>query len=195
MRRENDFYPTPTWATAHLIRLASPQGSILEPCAGEGHIANALRRGAFNVTTNDLDPKMPTDWHLDALGDDFRRQFRPDWIISNPPFSLADQLVPQWIEMAEWGVAMLLRLSWLEPTKARGLFLEHNPPTTLIVLPRISFTGDGHTDSVTTAWFVWDRRDLGRMQRIIIVPRRATQEMLALPRGETVARAKQGRLL
>jgi hypothetical protein len=53
-------------------------------------------------------------------------------------------------------VAMLLRLSFLEPTRERGPWLAKNPPDLVIVLPRISFTGDGKTDSVTCAWMIWD---------------------------------------
>ena len=178
-RRERDFYPTPAWATEILLDRVMVSGSVLEPCAGQGHIANALRRGRrrVEVVTNDVDPRLTADFHLDALFDEFATKFKVDWIISNPPFNLADLIVPRCLEMAEWGVAMLLRLSWLEPTKARGSFLEKNPPSTLIILPRISFTGDGSTDSVTTAWFVWDRMQCNG-QRIIIVPKRAPQPSL-----------------
>jgi hypothetical protein len=27
----------------------------------------------------------------------------------------------------------------------------------MLILPRISFTGDGKTDSVTVAWVIWDK--------------------------------------
>jgi len=59
-------------------------------------------------------------------------------------------------------VAMLLRLSFLEPTakvNPRGPWLAECPPSRLIVLPRCSYTGDGRTDSVTTAWMIWLRGD------------------------------------
>lgn len=179
-RRPNDWYPTPAWATEILLTVTGITGTVLEPCVGAGHIANVLRRREIDVMTNDLDPRFPADFHMDALSADFAHRFRPDWVISNPPFVIADRLVPRCLEMAEWGVAMLLRLSWLEPTRARSYLLEHNPPTSLVILPRISFTGDGQVDNVTTAWFVWDRRERndGR-QRIIVVPRKAAQPELA----------------
>jgi hypothetical protein len=64
---------------------------------------------------------------------------------------------------------MLLRLSFLEPTRERGPWLAANPPDLVIVLPRISFTGDGKTDSVTCAWMIWDKdiKDRG----IVVSPR------------------------
>lgn len=77
------------------------------------------------------------------------------WVVSNPPFNQAPLIVPLAWAYAEIGIAMLLRLSFLEPVKNRGLWLNQCPPTELIVLPRISFTGDGKTDSVTCAWMIW----------------------------------------
>jgi hypothetical protein len=61
---------------------------------------------------------------------------------------------------------MLLRLSYLEPCNNRAEFLSVNPPS-LIVLPRISFTGDGKTDNVTCAWFVWDFSAQERQVRVV----------------------------
>jgi len=52
---------------------------------------------------------------------------------------------------------MILRLSWAEPTVQRGAWLERNPYS-LITLPRHKFRKDKKgTDSVTSAWFLWDK--------------------------------------
>jgi hypothetical protein len=58
-------------------------------------------------------------------------------------------------------------MSYLEPVENRGVWLNEHPPTTLIVLPRISFTGDGKTDNVTCAWMVW-RKDPTALHRIFV---------------------------
>jgi hypothetical protein len=63
---------------------------------------------------------------------------------------------------------MFLRLSYLEPVRNRGAWLAAHPPTGLIVLPRISFTGDGQTDTVTCAWMVWDKLARGTIR---VIPR------------------------
>jgi hypothetical protein len=89
-----------------------------------------------------------------------------DWIVTNPPFNVAAQIVPNAFNHAVKGIAMLLRLSYLEPVEDRGAWLNSHPPSDLIVLPRISFTGDGKTDSVTCAWMVW--RKNATQQRIIV---------------------------
>jgi hypothetical protein len=86
-----------------------------------------------------------------------------DWVITNPPYALstgakASDFVRQAFAFAPC-VAMLLRLSWLEPCPDRADILQRRPPQQIIILPRISFTGPHGrrgTDSVTSAWFVWD---------------------------------------
>lgn len=77
-----------------------------------------------------------------------------DWVVTNPPWNLASCISQHAMEHARSGVALLLRLSFLEATKERQ-WLKRNPPKSLIVLPRISFNGTGQTDSVCPAWFLW----------------------------------------
>lgn len=161
-RKELDAYMSPEWAAEALLeRLPSisPHHTILEPCAGEGAIASVFRQHGHDVVTVDIDESRDVDVYADmadplswgwlTAGTHF------DWIITNPPFNQAHLIVPLALEHARVGVAMLLRLSFLEPTKNREAFLVCYPPQKQIVLPRISFTGDGKTDTVTCAWLVW----------------------------------------
>ena len=169
MRRANDFYPTPAWATEELLRQI-PQigGVILEPCVGDGAIARVIDCGDRIVYGSDIDPQMNCSFCGDAARRDFWESVRDvmfeerlDWAITNPPFNVAAQIVPLAYEFADRGIAMLLRLSYLEPTEDRGAWLNEHPPTSMIVLPRISFTGNGKTDSVTCAWMVWEKDKTG----------------------------------
>lgn len=164
-RRDFDFYETPTWMTLALAR-REMIGSVLEPCVGNSAILKALQLrwreiadAPLEMHRNDVDPSREAEWHLDATRPATWRTFeelrpRPFWVVTNPPFNLADQIVPLAVEFT-WAVAMLLRLSWLEPTAARAPFLTEHPPTRLIVMPRHDFRGNGSTDSVTSAWFIW----------------------------------------
>lgn len=165
MRRVLDFYPTPEYATRELLRRV-PQinGYILEPCVGDGAIARVIDGGSRVVYGSDIDPQMNCSFCGDATRDDFWTGVREtmfedriDWVVTNPPFNVAAQIVPLAYEHSDKGIAMLLRLSYLEPTEDRGAWLIEYPPTSLIILPRISFTGDGKTDSVTCAWMVWEK--------------------------------------
>lgn len=170
MRRLHDFYPTPEWATKELLRYVAISGEILECCAGQGDMAKILER-VGKVYCNDIDTETMSPNHWDATRPSAWEERRPwDWVVTNPPFSVAAEIVPLAFKYAQTGIAMLLRLSYLEPVENRGSWLHDNPPNTLIVLPRISFTGDGKTDSVTCAWMIW-RKPVSHgfyAQRIII---------------------------
>lgn len=173
MRRKNDWYPTPAWATKELLRHVSVTGSVLECCAGDGAIADALGgQGSTvgGVWRNDIDPGWnDLDFNCDVADPrtwDVLHVRRFDWVITNPPFNQAAQIVPLAYEHSGFGIAMLLRLSYLEPVRDRGEWLNAHPPSKLIVLPRISFTGNGKTDSVTCAWMIWDK--LATRQEIIV---------------------------
>jgi hypothetical protein len=113
--------------------------------------------------TNDIDPARGSHLLRDACAADSWGVFpRTAWVISNPPFKHAAEIVRHAHEFtrrqSHGGVAMLLRLSFLEPCDNRGKWLSLNPPSDVIVLPRISFTGDGRTDNVTCAWLVWRQK-------------------------------------
>jgi hypothetical protein len=154
-RRRLDFYPTPSWASDVLWDAVRPF-SWAEPCVGRGDLITDRNRSELEWT-NDVDPAREADHHLNACypsaWDSFRRV---PWIVTNPPFRVADQVLKLALAHATVGVAFLLRLSFLEPTDSRVFTLTRRPPDRLIVLPRISFTGDGKTDSVTCAWMLWD---------------------------------------
>lgn len=143
-------------------------GAVLECCAGDGKIAEVVnRRAGVDMYENDIDPQYGSQWNFDASQAWPNNIGRHSWVVTNPPFNAAARIIPLAYEHAMDGIAMLLRLSFLEPVEDRGAWLNANPPTKLVVLPRISFTGDGKTDSVTCAWMVWDKT--GEIQREIVV--------------------------
>lgn len=167
MRRKNDFYPTPEWATAELMKHVSIRGCVFECCVGDGAIARPLATDRTFVYTGDID----SGWSPMVLGDANDKGFWDaaeslvsdwiDWVVTNPPFNEASTIVPIAYNRAAKGIAMLLRLSFLEPVELRGAWLNEHPPTSMIVLPRISFTGNGKTDSVTCAWMIWEKGKQG----------------------------------
>lgn len=191
-RRLHDFYETARWQVEALLRrLPMPKGCyVLEPMAGELAIAQPLvDRGHF-VVTNDLDPRRPTELHLDAVESEFWLRFAqipPEVVAGNPAFKVAMPMIRQAHERAVLGVVMLLRITWLEPTEddhrgneGRSEWLGANPPTRLIVLPRYSFRGNGSTDSATCAWFVWAKSRDFCEPGIDIVTKREMRELMAI---------------
>lgn len=160
-RRAFDYYATPAWMTWALCRRVNPV-DVIEPCAGRLAILDVLkaRHTSGFYESNDVDPTAPTDTHEDAARPAYwhalaRRSYnRPQWGVTNVPYDLANVIVPLAVTHLPW-FATILRLSWLEPTEARGAFLRDHPPSRLIILPRHDFKGRGATDSVTSAWFIW----------------------------------------
>ena len=147
VRRERDYYPTPSECTWALMKeIIIPIGSVLcEPCAGDGAIPDASNWPEWVYAEIEED--------IDYLNTDFNFV---DGIITNPPFSLAQEFLEKSLREADF-VAYLLRLNFLGSQK-RKLWWQDKTPTHLYVLSkRPSFTGNG-TDATEYAWFVWDKQ-------------------------------------
>ncbi len=173
-RRKNDLYPTETAVTRQLLSRFgdSIRGNVLEPCAGPGVMALALNLWQQRqIITNDIDPAHFCDFTSDATdptADCWRGQYY-NWVITNPPFSVADQILPIAFDHADH-VAFLLRLTFMEPTNGRGDWLDAHKDQMVyqgVLNPRPKFrsgeinplTGKLYgTDSVTVAWFVWKKK-------------------------------------
>lgn len=127
-----DDFPTPPWATralcAHLIGQGVPLHlqSVHEPACNRGHMALPLseyfdRLRATDVhdygwARQDAVEDFLIDWDCDS--DD-----RPDWIVTNPPFVLAEQFLHAALARARSGVAMFVRLAFVEGAgRYRALF-------------------------------------------------------------------------
>jgi hypothetical protein len=171
-RRPNDFYQTPRWQVDALREHQFIAGTVLEPCAGDGSIAKVFRENQQEVWANDIDHQWLANSYHDATKEEAWKlcPVQTEWVITNPPFNGAFSILKHAYNHIG-RVALLLRLSFLEPTKERGQWLADHPPDKLIILPRWSYTQNGKSDSVTTAWMVWDR--FNRLaQPVVIYPKK-----------------------
>lgn len=171
-RDTHDRYYTPPWCVEALM-LALPEIAyqrVLEPCSGEGHIAQVLERHHCDVATADLLPPPSKAQGLlfgharqpDLLGDlldpvhQFAlRQLGAEWVVTNPPYSLAADILRVCLGLAPHAAA-LLRLSWLEDAGGRRDLLDRL--ALIVIVGRVRYLGPaGHkgTDSVASAWLVW----------------------------------------
>ena len=176
MRKAFDHYTTAsitTLLTQELLHYVSISGVILEPCAGEGFMAQSLTPFAKTLYTNDIQQKFQTDFSCDARDPDavcYHCQPHPDWIVTNPPYKDAFAILQASFASAKRGVAFLLRQTFDEPTKARKIWLQNHADCLrfrIPISPRPNWregefnlkTGRAFSnDSTTNTWFVW-RKD------------------------------------
>lgn len=196
-QRDLDFYATPAFATRELLRYVPIQGHVLEPCVGKGDISQVLATDdrIVSITTNDFDTNIPNShYYLDATLPstweyltDPNRNITPsvphyDWIISNLPFNQAHEILPLAFAHVKIGVAFLLRKSFTEPTFNRQDWLKEHEEylAHIIYLPRISFTGDGKTDSTAVDIFVWTKEKVtGCKLHWVLKQKKSRQSRLA----------------
>lgn len=149
-RAESDFYPTPPEATQALLDfLKLPKGTVIwEPACGEQHMAEVMRLNGYEVLTTDI--QTGTDY-LTA------ERMECDWIITNPPFSLADQFIRRSIEHGK-PFALLLKSQYWHAKKRLALFRSYPPAFVCPLTWRPDFTfkqrGKG-SPLMDVMWVVW----------------------------------------
>lgn len=156
---ELDFFPTPLWATRalceHVIDIRG--ATVWEPACGEGHMSRALAEYAGAVHS--------TDVYDYGFGDvqDFLEAETPgvDWIITNPPFALAERFVEQGLKFAGRGVAMLVRSVFIESIGRYERLFSRTPPSTMAQfterVPMLKGRLDRKASSATSyCWLVWE---------------------------------------
>ncbi len=178
LRHHLDFYESPSWFVTEMCKHVHIEGTVLEPCSGEGAIASLLQHhpDITDVYTNDIDFDKPADFHFDAtLPESWQQLPATDWVITNPPFGdKAASVVINAYNHAKKGIVMFLLGSFLEPCEDRANFLEQHPPTHVLSLPRYCFRKDKlgkrwATDKGGINCFVWLKDS--KQQAIRVIPK------------------------
>jgi len=161
-----DDFPTPPWAVRALcLELEGRFGSlgrlsVREPAANRGHMVRPLREHFPTVLASDVadyGAGFPVFDYLDGVG-----PLQPtDWTITNPPYAMAEAFIERAFATSRRGVAMLLRIAFLEGIGRHArLFLPCRPNLVLqfserVVMQKNRLAPDGST-ATAYAWFVWD---------------------------------------
>lgn len=174
-----DYFPTPPWATRALIEKVLPRSGMQaslhahrawEPACGEGHIAGVLQEYFGDVVASDIhdysaDGVSPPGWHgtQDFLAADVTSE-GVDWIVTNPPFGdKAEAFILRALERADVGVAMFLRLQWLETVGRYERVFSKHPPYMIaqfaerVPLHKGRWEPDGDT-ATAYLWIIWLKR-------------------------------------
>ena len=158
-----DYFPTPPWATRALIKKVFPVlgirilHTVWEPACGEGHIAEVLSEFTDNVCATDVHDYgygVETGDFLNTSGDGFWG----DWIITNPPFGdKTEAFILRALENADVGVAMFVRLQWLEGIgRYERVFKDHPPTLISFFTERVNLCkGRWDPDGTTATAYIW----------------------------------------
>ena len=147
-RKKSDFYETPYSLTKLLLEHEKLEGKILEPACGNGAISNLIGGTAYDIETDFLKEK-----HF------------YDTIITNPPYSLAQEFILKAKQVARSKVIFLLPLSYLHGKKRYDTIWTDKafPLARVYVFTRYPLLGeplrkDGkhNTGMMVYAWYVWE---------------------------------------
>ncbi len=163
-RRAGDFYATPDWVTEVLCR-HQRFDQVWEPACGEGHMSRVLENHGAFVWSTDLYDRG----YGQAHGVNFLETLlpRPDDtsmnmdIVTNPPYSLADEFVEHALKLARprgRRVAMLLRNEWDCAASRSQLFTAEAGFSLKIVRTKRPRWIEGTTGSPrhNYSWYLWD---------------------------------------
>lgn len=167
-RVEDDYYATPYDATKMLLDSVGFTGSFLEPCVGGGHIAEVIKQYYdTEIFGSDLiDRGYPNTLVTDFLTYSFDRKF--DNIVTNPPYSLAQEFLEKGIEVINDNgkIAMFLKIQFLEGVKRREMFIKY-PPRYIYVFSKrqnpwrngnqVDEKGKPWASTMCFAWFIWEK--------------------------------------
>ena len=150
-RNQSDFYPTPPEATQALLDfLKLPKGTtVWESACGEGHMVEVMQNNDLRVIATDI-----------QTGTDFLNAEMPtgvEWIITNPPFSLAEQFIRKAYDHRV-PFAMLLKSQYWHAASRFNLFLQVTPSYVLPLTWRPDFlfkTRGKGSPLMDVMWCVW----------------------------------------
>ena len=169
-RANYDYYATPYQATEMLLDEVKFSGNFLEPCVGGGHIVDVIKKYypdecVYGVDI--VDRGYPNTLVADFLKHDFLGQ-KFDNVVTNPPFSLAQEFLEKSVEVVNDGgkIAMFLKIQFLEGAKRREMFKKYPPKYIYVFVKRqapwnngspVDEKGKSWSSTMCFAWFVWEK--------------------------------------
>lgn len=159
-----DDFPTPPWATRALIEhVLSNYGfnaddTCLEPACGAGHMDKVLCEYLNETTASDI-----YSYGYGSVADFLHTPHGVnsfDWVITNPPFNLAEEFVLKSLKIAKKGVAILARTVFIESVGRYERLFNPTPPSVFAQfverVPMVKGRLDKKASTATGyAWFVW----------------------------------------
>lgn len=153
-KNNSDYYPTPSECTQALLDfLKLPEDTVIwEPACGEGYMADVFAKNGYDVICTDKN-----EYGYGEVEDFLLSEGkRCDWIITNPPFSLAEEFIRKCLALHK-PFALLLKSQYWHSKKRHALFAEHRPFYVLPLTwrPDFEFGERGGRPTMECMWCVW----------------------------------------
>lgn len=151
-RRKNDFYPTPPECTVALLdflekhHLITRDTKIWEPACGTNTMVDVMKQRGYRVIGTDI------IYDQDYLTTEMNEE-QYDWIITNPPFCLAQEFIVASAKKNK-PFALLLKSQYWHSSKRLSIFRNIQPTFVLPLTWRPDFTGQGGS-LLDMTWCVW----------------------------------------
>lgn len=164
-RVKDDYYATPYESTEALLKVETFD-DVWECAVGGGHIAEVLGKQGIHVFGSDIvDRGYPNTKIIDFL--ETKYTWHGD-IITNPPYSLAQEFLENAINAIEEGnkVALFLKIQFLEGKKRKEMFKKYPPKTIYVFSERqnplrngspVDEKGKPWSSTMCFTWFVWEK--------------------------------------
>lgn len=125
---EAEYLQTDQWAIEAILKVEILTRLVVDPCCGDGRMAEAARRAGYETWAGDL-----YDWGYGHTGINFLTETRwlPDivrgaTVFLNPPFSMACEFVDRAHELGARKIVCFQRSVWRESIRRRTWW-ERNP--------------------------------------------------------------------
>lgn len=157
-QNKTDFYATPPDVTAALLdfleskNFIAPGCMIWEPACGSEEMTRVMLDRGYAVMGTDLHPQIIGQPSIDFL----TAETPCNWIITNPPFSLAEDFIRHALELGK-PCAFLLKSQFWHAQKRIQLFREYPPAYVLPLTWRPDFLqgAKGGSPTMDCLWTVW----------------------------------------
>ena len=164
-READDFYTTDPIAMKYLLHYEKFDKNVWECACGNGNLVRILEDYGYAVKATDLHNRgCPGQTIQDFLQTDISN-FDGD-IITNPPYSHANDFLEQSYKLTKRKVAMFLKVQFLETIgRFERIFKNHPPKTVYVFVKRMPcYRNDDRSfkqSAVCYCWFVWDKEYTG----------------------------------
>lgn len=136
------------------------QLTCLEPACGAGHMARVLGEYFGAVTSRDA-----YEYGYGEVSDFIKQPYTDgafDWVITNPPFRLAEEFAVKALSIARRGAAILARTVFIESVGRYNNLFKATPPSKVAQfterVPMVKGRLDRSASTATGyAWIVWEK--------------------------------------